>query len=136
MTDHLCGLNSRLTRLAVCQAGVSFVTSVALAVKLEHSAKTLLRRAVALLQPAATIRRRKHAFQVPLAELVARSLRGFVRETLVDRHARQRGWFVHEQAEKLLSPDAVRGVSYGQSGWTLLCLELWARSFLGGHSGR
>src|SRR5439155_22998742 len=56
---------------------VEFVASLPLAVKLRHGAKTLLKRAVAPLLPASTIRRRKHAFPVPLDQWVSGPLRDF-----------------------------------------------------------
>jgi asparagine synthase (glutamine-hydrolysing) len=71
---------------------VEFVASVPLAVKLEHGAKTLLKRAAAPLLPPATIRRRKHAFQIPLGAWVSGPLKDFVRDTLLDQRAHQRGW--------------------------------------------
>jgi len=111
---------------------VEFVASVPLAVKLRHGAKTLLKRAAAPLLPPSTIRRRKHAFQIPLHQWVAGSLKGFVRDTLLDQRARQRGWFDTTRLETLLGRNGKRPQIDGQSVWTLLCLELWAREFLDG----
>jgi len=45
---------------------VEFVAGVPLAIKLAHGPKTLLKRAASPLLPAATVQRRKHAFQIPL----------------------------------------------------------------------
>jgi len=109
---------------------VEFVASLPLAVKLRHGAKTLLKRAVAPLLPASTIRRRKHAFQVPLDQWVSGPLRDFTRDMLLDRRARQRGWFDGSRVEALLGRNGRRRCRDGQSVWTLLCLELWAREFL------
>ena len=109
---------------------VEFVASLPLAVKLRHGAKTLLKRAVAPLLPASTIRRRKHAFQVPLDQWVSGPLRDFTRDMLLDRRARQRGWFDGSRVEALLWRNGRRRSRDGQSVWTLLCLELWAREFL------
>ena len=109
---------------------VEFVASLPLAVKLRHGAKTLLKRAVAPLLPASTIWRRKHAFQVPLDQWVSGPLRDFTRDMLLDRRARQRGWFDGSRVEALLGRNGRRRCRDGQSVWTLLCLELWAREFL------
>jgi asparagine synthase (glutamine-hydrolysing) len=109
---------------------VEFVASVPLAVKVEHGPKTLLKRAVQSVLPAATIRRRKHAFQIPLRQWISGPLRGFTRDMLLDRRARERGWFESAQVEMLFERNGSDRSSDGQSIWTLLCLELWARAFL------
>jgi asparagine synthase (glutamine-hydrolysing) len=104
---------------------VEFVASLPLRVKLANlGTKTLLKRAMAGLLPPATIGRRKHAFQIPLDQWVAGPLRDFVRDTLLDKRARERGWIDTKQLETLLPR------LDGQSTWTLLSLELWARAFL------
>src|SRR6266516_5568182 len=115
---------------------VEFVASLPLAVKLQHGAKTLLKHAVKPLVPPSTIRRRKHAFQVPLDQWLSGPLHGFARDTLLDRRARARGWFDAASVEKLLAPNGARPPTDGQSVWTLLCLELWARAFLDGDRAR
>jgi asparagine synthase (glutamine-hydrolysing) len=122
---------------------VEFVAGVPLAIKLAHGPKTLLKRAAAPLLPATTVRRRKHAFQIPLEPWLAGPLSSFVREVLLDGPAQQRGWFDTRQLEKMLcvatATDQPSRAMYfsgyqpridGQSIWTLLCLELWAREFL------
>ena len=108
---------------------VEFVAGVPLAVKLAHGPKTLLKRAAAPLLPAATVRRRKHAFQIPLEPWLAGPLAGFVREILLDERARRRGWFDTGRVATLIGKN---GAGDPQSVWTLLCLELWAREFLDG----
>jgi asparagine synthase (glutamine-hydrolysing) len=109
---------------------VEFVASVPLAVKLKHGAKTLLKRAAAPLLPPSTIRRRKHAFQIPLDQWVSGPLLGFTRDILLDPQARARGWFDAKRVEALLGHNGRAPSRDGQSVWTLLCLELWAREFL------
>jgi asparagine synthase (glutamine-hydrolysing) len=110
---------------------VEFVASLPLRVKLANlGTKTLLKRAMAPLLPAATIQRRKHAFQIPLDQWVWGPLAGFVRDVLLDRQARQRGWFDPKSVASLLAPHRNGRSADGQSVWTLLCLELWAREFL------
>jgi len=109
---------------------VEFVASVPLAVKLKHGAKTLLKHAAAPLLPPSTIRRRKHAFQIPLDQWVSGPLLGFTRDILLDPRARARGWFDPKRVEALLGHNGRAPSRDGQSVWTLLCLELWAREFL------
>jgi len=110
---------------------VEFVASLPLRVKLANlGTKTLLKRAMGPLLPAATIRRRKHAFQIPLDQWVWGPLAGFVRDVLLDPQARGRGWFDPKGVAALLAPQRNGRPADGQSVWTLLCLELWAREFL------
>ena len=115
---------------------VEFVASVPLAVKLEQGPKTLLKQAVKSVLPPATIRRRKHAFQIPLQQWVSGPLRDFTRDTLLDERARQRRWFDAARLEALLGRNGSERPRDGQSIWTLLCLELWARAFLDGDAKR
>jgi asparagine synthase (glutamine-hydrolysing) len=112
---------------------VEFVTGVPLAVKLALGPKTLLRRAATPLLPTATVRRRKHAFQIPLDPWLGGPLAGFVREILLDDRARQRAWFDVRRIEALLTHMGDDRAADAQSVWTLLCLELWAREFLDGN---
>jgi asparagine synthase (glutamine-hydrolysing) len=117
---------------------VEFVAGVPLAIKMAKGPKTLLRRAMAPVLPRRTIRRRKQAFQIPLDQWLAGPLAGFVRDVLLDQRARQRGWFDAAGVERLLGAASAAGQPSrgsqprvdGQSIWTLLCLELWAREFL------
>lgn len=110
---------------------VEFLASLPLRVKLANlGTKTLLKRAMAALLPAATIRRRKHAFQIPLDRWVSGPLAGFVRDVLLDLRARGREWFDPKGVAALLAPQRNGRSADAQSVWTLLCLELWAREFL------
>jgi asparagine synthase (glutamine-hydrolysing) len=110
---------------------VELVASLPLRVKLANlGTKTLLKRAMAPFLPAATIRRRKHAFQIPLDQWVQGPLAAFVLDVLLDARARGRGWFDTKGVAALLAPQRNGRPADGQSVWTLLCLELWAREFL------
>jgi asparagine synthase (glutamine-hydrolysing) len=110
---------------------VEFVASLPMRVKLANlGTKTLLKRAMAPLLPAVTIQRRKHAFQIPLDQWVWGPLAGFVRDILLDRRAQERGWFDPKCVTALLASHRNGRPADGQSVWTLLCLELWAREFL------
>jgi asparagine synthase (glutamine-hydrolysing) len=106
--------------------------------------KTLLKRAMEPVLPAANLRRRKHAFQIPLDQWLAGPMHDFVRDVLLDKRARERGWIDTAKLEKMLpvasaTDQPSRGFTPrenvrldGQSTWTLLSLELWARAFLDG----
>jgi asparagine synthase (glutamine-hydrolysing) len=110
---------------------VEFVASLPPRVKLGNlGTKALLKRAMARLLPATTIRRRKHAFQIPLDQWVSGPLAGFIRDVLLDFRARERKWFDPKGVAALLAPQRDGRPTDGQSIWTLLCLELWAQEFL------
>jgi hypothetical protein len=49
---------------------------------------------------------------------------------LLDKAARERGWIDTTRLEDLLGNNGTRPKIDGQSVWTLLSLELWARAFL------
>ncbi len=116
---------------------VEFVASLPLEVKLQNTgSKLLLKRVMKPVLPKATLKQRKHAFQVPVGQWVSGPLQGFVRELLLSREARERGWFALKRLEPLLAGTPANGTRYGQSIWTLLCLELWARAFLDGEETR
>src|SRR5207237_6950596 len=104
--------------------------SLPLEVKVKNlGSKLLLKRAMAGVLPRATLRRRKQAFQVPLDEWVSGSLRDFVRDVLLSRRSRERGWLAADRVERPLSARAM-APRPGQAVWTLLCLELWAQGVL------
>jgi asparagine synthase (glutamine-hydrolysing) len=92
--------------------------------------KQVLKRAVADLLPQAILTRPKRGFAVPIVRWFRRELREPVRALLGSTRCRQRGW---------LDPAAVAAVvDEHQRGrrdralpmWSLMMLELWARTFL------
>jgi len=92
--------------------------------------KWILRESVRDLLPASTLARGKQGFGVPLEHWFGADFGRLAREVLYDPRARSRGW---------LDPDGVRAVveSTGNRDqrrvrqvWALVCLELWAQSYL------
>ncbi|HET7462297.1 MAG TPA: asparagine synthase (glutamine-hydrolyzing) [Longimicrobium sp.] len=74
-------------------------------------------------------RRDKMGFPVPLTEWYGGGpVREFVRDTLLDGRARQRGLLKGDGVEALLSGER----SYGRALWGLLSIELWMRAFFDG----
>ena len=92
--------------------------------------KHIFRRVVQHLIPDEISRRNdKMGFPVPLSEWYHQEpVRGFVRETLLGRRARARGFIQTGQVEALLDSER----PYGRGIWGLLCLELWMQVFLDG----
>ena len=108
---------------------VELAASMPPAVKFEGGrSKHIFRKVVGHLLPKGiTARTDKMGFPVPLSEWYQREpVRGFVRDTLLSSQARQRGWFEIDQIVPLLDSER----AFGRSVWGLLCLELWAQSFL------
>lgn len=90
--------------------------------------KHIFRKVVSPLLPRGVVERKdKMGFPVPLSEWFQRDpVRSFVRDTLMSREARSRGWFETEKVAPLLESER----AFGRNVWGLLCLELWGREFL------
>ena len=90
--------------------------------------KHIFRKVVSPLLPKGIVERQdKMGFPVPLSEWFLREpVRGFVRDTLMSQAACQRGWFDAEKVTPLLDTER----AFGRSVWGLLCLELWAQTYL------
>jgi asparagine synthase (glutamine-hydrolysing) len=72
-------------------------------------------------------RRDKMGFPVPLSRWYHEEpVRGFVRDVLLGRTARERGWLQPAYIEMMLEGER----EYGRGLWGLLNLELWAQAFL------
>ena len=88
--------------------------------------KYLLRQLARKLVPTELIDRPKMGFGVPKADWLRGPLREAARDLLLDTTARQRGWFVSAEVERLLD-DHDRGVKRDDTLWPLLMIENWAR---------
>jgi asparagine synthase (glutamine-hydrolysing) len=95
--------------------------------------KRLLRRAVRDLLPQSVLRRKKRGFGLPLRRWMRGPLAGLVRDTLLDRRARERGLFRPRVVERLVERMGVERVASDRV-WTLLMLELWFRELVDGKS--
>ena len=92
--------------------------------------KALLRHALRRDLPAATLRRRKRAFLVPLRHWLGGELRELLHDTLRSGPARARGLFRPEAIGRLLEEQGTGRHDHSRALWTLLCLELWLRGVL------
>jgi len=81
--------------------------------------------------PAELLYRKKQGFAIPLAQWLREDLRAPLRDALLDREARQRGYFSPAVVENLVN-EHLTGVR-DRAGilWQLLVLELWHRNYLG-----
>jgi asparagine synthase (glutamine-hydrolysing) len=92
--------------------------------------KWILKEVASDLLPAETLRRPKQGFGMPLDRWFGGDFGRLAREVLLDPRARRRGWFDVRGIEALLT-GADRRLEHGaRQIWTLVCLELWAQSYL------
>ena len=91
--------------------------------RLKHSLKRI---ADDVLPPVVAQRKSKMGFPVPLAEWMQTDpVRSFVRDTVLDQTARERGLFDPAAVARLV--DESNG--FGRALWGVLCLELWHRAY-------
>jgi len=90
--------------------------------------KHILRQASSSIVPKQILERQdKMGFPVPLNIWYREDpVRSFVRETLLSSSAVQRGWFDRSAVQDALDQE----LPFGRTIWGLLCLELWAKTFL------
>lgn len=91
--------------------------------------KWLLRRAVRGIVPRSILHRTKRGFALPLERWMKNDLREMVRDTLLDKRARERGLFEPKVVSELVDTlDTFHAAT--DRLWTLLVLELWFREFV------
>jgi asparagine synthase (glutamine-hydrolysing) len=96
----------------------------------DGATKWILRQAVADVIPASVLNRRKAGFDTPAERWMRGRHAGFVRELLLSRRARTRGFYQVSAVEKLL--DEPGRPLWFDRVWKLVCIEAWARTFLDG----
>lgn len=93
--------------------------------------KYLLKKAVADFVPPFILERRKQGFGVPLEHWFRGELTSYAYDLLDSSKARQRGIFDPQCVRSLLETHASPNpVDHSSAIWTLLCLELWFRTYL------
>jgi asparagine synthase (glutamine-hydrolysing) len=109
---------------------VEFASCLPARLLMRPRGKYLLRRALASLLPQAILSRSKRGFGLPLRRWMRRDLATMVRDVLLDRTARERGFFDPRVVRQLV--DGLGGNDYVAPDrvWTLLMLELWFREFV------
>ena len=90
--------------------------------------KWVLRRAVSDVIPAEVLGRRKVGFDTPAESWVRDRHPGFIRELLLSRAARQRGFYDADAMERLL--DTPNTPYWFDIVWKLASIEAWASTFL------
>ncbi len=95
------------------------------------TSKYLLRQVARELSlPAATLRRPKRGFSIPLDRWLREDLVEFTKQILFDRPTENRGLFDAHVVRELAQQHFEGRVSRGRELWTLLTIELWQRAYL------
>jgi asparagine synthase (glutamine-hydrolysing) len=80
--------------------------------------------------PEAVVTRRKMGFGVPLGKWLRNELRDLTWDVLCSPRARQRGMLRGDAVERLLSRHSAGGRDYSAQVWSVLCFELWCRTWV------
>ncbi|MDP1720432.1 MAG: asparagine synthase (glutamine-hydrolyzing) [Candidatus Nanopelagicaceae bacterium] len=91
--------------------------------------KHLLKEIARSLLPSELVDRPKMGFAIPRADWLRTGLSTMTYDLLTDSTARNRGWFVQTEVEKVLA-DHKAGHDRDNLIWPMLMLELWARNWL------
>jgi asparagine synthase (glutamine-hydrolysing) len=92
--------------------------------------KVILVEAFKDLLPPSIQTRAKMGFGIPIAHWFRNELRPLLRDTLLSRSARERGWFDPQAVEAMISEHETGRYDYGYRLWALLVLEEWCRTYL------
>src|SRR4051812_47630419 len=96
--------------------------------------KRLFRDVIRAWVPEAVLVRPKRGFGVPLRRWFQEQMIGWAREILLDPHTAQRGWTNTHEVRALLRQHEEGSRDHAKRIWALVCLELWARQHIDGHS--
>jgi asparagine synthase (glutamine-hydrolysing) len=92
--------------------------------------KAVFRKMVSRRLPRELIERKKAGFPIPYAEWFRESLADFLRDILLDEHARIRAIVQKHAVESLINEHSI-GRDRSKELFCLLVLELWIREFIG-----
>jgi asparagine synthase (glutamine-hydrolysing) len=124
---HSLELRSPLLDHQVLELGLSLPDHLKLR---GREGKQALRRAFAGDLPSEVAGRGKTGFGVPIGRWFREDLRELAHDLLLDRRARERGWFRPATVERLLGEHASRRADHGHRLWCLVMLELWLRTWV------
>ncbi len=99
------------------------------------SGKFILKEAFGEMLPRPILTRRKRGFGVPIAAWFRGELKGLLRDVLLSRASRERGYFAPEVVERMVREHTEGQRDHGYRLWYLFVLELWHRRFVDGCEG-
>jgi asparagine synthase (glutamine-hydrolysing) len=110
---------------------VEFVATIPTRLKLKNGVgKAILKDAMRDALPEEILGRRKMGFGVPIGRWFRGELSDLITDVLCDRRTRERGLLEPAAISGLLKEHASGRRDRSSQLWSLLCLELWARSWL------
>ncbi|MEO5616702.1 MAG: asparagine synthase (glutamine-hydrolyzing) [Candidatus Eisenbacteria bacterium] len=110
---------------------MEFVAAIPFEYKLRGGvSKWILREAVRDLLPASILARGKQGFGVPLTHWFGAEFGRLAREVLYDPHSVRRGWFDPRGVRRVVEGSGLRDEQHVRQVWALVCLELWAQTYL------
>jgi asparagine synthase (glutamine-hydrolysing) len=113
------------------QQVLEFVARIPFEYKLRGDVtKWILKEVAADLLPTATLARGKQGFGVPLERWFGADFGRLARELLYDPRCAARGWFAPGAVRALLEAPGPADDRRARRTWALVCLELWAQTFL------
>ncbi|MDX1765070.1 MAG: asparagine synthase (glutamine-hydrolyzing), partial [bacterium] len=80
--------------------------------------------------PAAIMKKRKQGFMVPLGAWLQKSLRGYLRETLLSARFHERGFFNAAHVERMVDEHLQGTRLWTHQLWSLLTFEVWCQHYL------
>jgi asparagine synthase (glutamine-hydrolysing) len=99
-----------------------------------QTTKRLFRDVIRPWVPEEVLSRPKRGFGVPLRRWFHEQMIGWARDILLDPHTAQRGWTDTREVRALLQQHEDGSRDHAKRIWALVCLELWARQHVDGHS--
>jgi len=110
---------------------MEFVATIPFEYKLRGGvSKWILREVARDLLPASILARPKQGFAVPLTHWFGADFGRLAREVLHDPRAIARGWFEPRGVRHVLEGPGMRDERRVRHVWALVCLELWAQTYL------
>jgi asparagine synthase (glutamine-hydrolysing) len=130
--DRTSMLNSLEVRCPLLDHEVlEFVARIPFEYKLRGDvSKWILKEVVRDLLPPETLARGKQGFGMPLQRWLGADFGRLAREVLLDPRARGRGWLDPAGVERVLQGAGLRDERRAYQVWSLVCLELWAQTYL------
>jgi asparagine synthase (glutamine-hydrolysing) len=109
---------------------IEFVTRIPASLKMKGlETKHIMKRAVEDFVPPEILNRPKQGFGVPIQQWINKQLRARIRETLTNKHARERGYIEPRYVDVLLNEHERDRRDHSTQLWALFMLELWHELF-------
>lgn len=131
--DKASMLNSLEVRVPLLDQNlVEYVTALQPSLRLHDGIlKYMLKKVAADLLPTEIITRKKQGFAMPMDHWFRTDLARFAQETLEAKRAQERGIFNPQFVHHLLQAhQSSRVLDHSSAIWSMLCLELWFRTYM------